>query len=217
MKQFLCGAAERIVTPKVGLSMPGSFGSRYSTGVRDELYTQAVVIDNGETVVALVSIDILDFKAKLAKQIRNGVKKRLSREISIMTAATHTHWGSPTNYLCFGSLPDEESVRRIVTQTVDAIVEAYETRVPVKGGYGVGEEKRISFCRNYYMADGTIKTNPFNEIGQVLNPVSEIDYSVGVLRFEDAWRRSLTLRVILVRWDAVKNMAQIFRRSFAES
>ena len=164
MGQLFCGAAERTITPPIGLSMPGSFGSRYATGVRDELYTQAVVVDDGKTAVALVSIDILDFKASLTATIRREVKARLGTDVQVMTAATHTHWGSPTNYLCFGSAPDAKQVKRIISQTVDAITEAYRNRVPVKAGYGVGEEKRISFCRNYYMTDGTILTNPFRRI-----------------------------------------------------
>ena len=50
--KLLCGAAERISTPKLGLDIPGYFGPRKAKGVRSDLYTQAVVLDDGNVIGA---------------------------------------------------------------------------------------------------------------------------------------------------------------------
>lgn len=186
MKQWKCGAVERKVTPPLGLSIPGYFGPRWATGVKDDLFAEAVVIDDGENAVAMVSIDICDFKAKLSAQIRHGVEKKLGFALPVMVAATHAHTGSPSNYTCLESPKDDKHIAFLVKNCIEAVVEAYENRVPVKAGYAKGEERRISFCRNFHLNDGTIKTNPGRKYAHmIVKPVSEIDYTVGVLRFDD--------------------------------
>ena len=52
MKQLLCGAADRISTPELGLEIPGYFGPRFANGVKSDLYTQAVVLDDGAVIGA---------------------------------------------------------------------------------------------------------------------------------------------------------------------
>jgi len=187
-----CGAAERIITPPLGLPIPGYFGPRYSTGIKDDLYTQAVVLDDGINVFAIVSIDIMDFKASLAKALRNAVKKEAKRDIKILVAATHAHTASPTNYTCLESPGHMPTVRNIIKLSAEAVLEAYEKRVPVKAGYAQGTEERISFCRNYFLNDGTIRTNPgISGAPMVVKPVSEIDKTVTVLRFDDEKGRTV--------------------------
>ncbi len=186
MKQLKCGAAERIITPPLGLGIPGYFGPRYATGIKDELYTQAVVIDDGENVVAIVSIDIMDYKVSLTAALRSEIKKLLGGKVTVMTAATHSHTASPTNYECLKTKPHMPSIRNIIKKSAEAIVEAYNNRVPVKAGYAEGREERISFCRNYFMSDGTIRTNPGrSKEPYAVKPVSEIDHTVSILRFDD--------------------------------
>ncbi|MBE6550769.1 MAG: hypothetical protein E7665_01405 [Ruminococcaceae bacterium] len=186
MKQLKCGAAERIITPALGLGIPGYFGPRYATGVKDELYTQAVVVDDGENAVAVVSIDIMDFKVSLTAALRNEIKKLLGDRVTVMTAATHSHTASPTNYECLKTKPHMPSIRNIIKKSAEAIVEAYNNRVPVKAGFAEGNEDRISFCRNYFMSDGTIRTNPGRcKNPYVERPVSKIDHAVSILRFDD--------------------------------
>lgn len=187
MKQLKCGAAQRIVTPALGLEIPGYFGGRVATGVKDDLYTQAVVLDDGKKLVAIVSSDIIDYKSTLTHSVRRKAKAALGLDIDIMMAATHTHTGMPTNQVEFDAKTDAKTIRNLIDKTVECIEEAYRTRVPVKIGYGEGEEKRISFCRNYFLSDGTIKTNPgAKRAHMIVKPVSKIDYTVAVMRFDDA-------------------------------
>ena len=70
MHQLLCGAAERIITPEFGLVIPGYFKPRISDAVISDLKAHAIVLDDGSVRLAIVHLDIIDFKASLAKQIR---------------------------------------------------------------------------------------------------------------------------------------------------
>lgn len=187
MSQLLCGAAERVITPELGLDIPGYFFVRTATGVKSDLYTQAVVLSREEETLVVISMDILDFQAGFAKEIR----KRLAEQIgvkpsSVMITATHAHTGQPTDYTGFCVKKNTRAMKRLANLTVEAVLEAYEKRREARLGFGVGEEKGISFNRNFYMKDGSIKTNPGKRFpNDIVKPVSEIDHSVNVLRFDD--------------------------------
>ena len=187
MKQLLCGVAERISTPALGVDMPGYFGTRKSTAVKDDLYAQAIVLDNGEKLLAIFSIDILDFVSSFS----NAVRRRLSEAIGIeekavLLVATHAHTSHATNYTGFCVKKNTRVMKRLEDLCVEAGIEAYENRVPVTMKRGTGEQRGISFCRNFFAADGSAATNP--KVGTdpaTMRPMYDIDYSVEVLRFDD--------------------------------
>lgn len=187
MSRFLCGAAERVVTPALGLDIPGYFSVRKGSGVKSDLYSQAVVLQRGEELLVIISIDILDFQASFAKEIRRRLGERIGVPAkSVMVVATHAHTGQPTNYTGFCVKKNTKAMARLADLTVEAAVEAYESRRPVRIGWGVGEQKGISFNRNFYLKDGRIMTNPGKRFpNELVGPISEIDQSVGVIRFDD--------------------------------
>ncbi len=60
------GAAETVITPPVGTPMEG-YGARadVSQGVHDDLHARAVVIDDGDSAVAIVACDLVGVERKL--------------------------------------------------------------------------------------------------------------------------------------------------------
>ncbi len=187
MKQMLCGAAESVITPRLGLSIPGYFGARKATGVKSELMAQAIALDNGDRAVILISIEILDFQASFS----TAVRKRISEKTgvpphSIMIAATHIHTGQPTNYTGFSVKKNTPAMNRLADIVVDTAIQAFEGRKAVHVGFGSGTESRISFNRNFRMADGSIMTNPGKyRPHDILEPLAAADPSVAVLRFDE--------------------------------
>ncbi len=188
MKQLLCGAAERITTPRLGLDIPGYFTARKADGVKSELYVQALVLDDGEQVLVIISLDILDFQRSFATAIR----RRLANELGIspgavLVTATHCHTGQPTNYTGFSVKKNMPAMKRLEDLTTEAAVEAYHSRRPVSVLRASGREERISFRRNILLKDGTAVTNPKPILkDQIVGPLGEIDYGVELLRFDDA-------------------------------
>lgn len=187
MHQLLCGATERVITPELGLVIPGYFHPRISDAVKSDLKAHALVLDDGASRLVIIHLDILDFQASLAKKIRKQIWEKLQiSPSSVMIAATHTHTGSPTNYQGFEEgMLTQAQLSRLIDLTVEAVCEAHEKRVPVKMRYAFGEEKTIAFNRNYLMTDGTIVTNPGKRRPfEVVKPISPIDHTLGVIRFD---------------------------------
>ena len=98
-KPVLCaGAAQRVITPPVGVSMSGwnprASGDIRSRYVHDDLYAKALVLRNGNRAWALVAVDLSGVDAVATEQIRRGAAKRTGLEPgAIMVCATHTHSG----------------------------------------------------------------------------------------------------------------------------
>ena len=92
------GAATRVITPPVGVSMSGwnprASGDIRSRYVHDDLYARALVLSSGERAWALVAVDLTGVDAVATEQIRHGAAKvtGLSPE-TVMVCATHTHSG----------------------------------------------------------------------------------------------------------------------------
>ncbi len=92
------GAAQRVITPPVGVSMSGwnprASGNIRSRYVRDDLYAKALVLSAGERAWALVAVDLSGVDAVATEEIRHGAAERtgLSPD-TIMVCATHTHSG----------------------------------------------------------------------------------------------------------------------------
>ena len=193
MSLLLCGAAERITTPKLGLDIPGYFGPRPAKGVKSDLYTQAVVLDDGREVIVLISVDIVDFQASFARKIRNRLAASLGvKPEAVMTVATHIHTGQPTNYNVIGVKKNTAAMKRLEDLTVEAAEEAFANRRPVHMYCGSGEVRGISFVRNYFKKDGGACTNPSASMRENIGErLTEPDYGMEVIRFDDESGRTV--------------------------
>ena len=60
------GAATSNITPWLGTVIPGLFRPRYAEDVDDELLAKALVLDNGDTRVAMVTCDLIAMPQKVA-------------------------------------------------------------------------------------------------------------------------------------------------------
>lgn len=181
-----CGMHEVVITPTLGSFMPGYFGNRKSTGVKDELYAKALVIESNDELLCLISVDALFIPAKEAEAARKRLSKQWGiHEKQIMISATHSHTGPPVRKGDDGS-PNEPYLSFLVDKMCDAAMMAYQKRRPAKLGIGSGEEKDISFNRRYVMKDGSVRTNPgFANQDQIVRPAGPIDLEVTVMRIDD--------------------------------
>lgn len=128
------GIGKRIITPHVGVPLVG-YGNRASVsqGVHDDLLARAVVIDDGAMQVALCSIDMLWLRKEEVAAIRAAVCARCDLpDANIFLFCTHTHSGPA------GHLPGQWDFS-LVDRIAEAIVEAYNTRVPARIGFGFGQ------------------------------------------------------------------------------
>lgn len=148
---FRAAIAVRNVTPDTLLPVSGGVGP--SKGVKQkigELTVRALVIENGETRVAICSTDFLGFPGVLCKSVRAQVSGIAPENILI--GATHTH-SAPD---CYGFTDksgktgtDIEYLSSVCTKLADAITEAVDKLQPACIKIATGRAQgKIAF--NYY-------------------------------------------------------------------
>ena len=155
---FRAGAAKVDITPT---QLP-----KTSEGILDHIYARAIVIDNGTTSAALVSVDT----GMLGEQVWRTVSQRIEKELGIpaqnlIMNPTHTHSASG------GS----------AEQIFNAIKAAKEKLQPARIGYGTGVSY-INVQRNIIDR----KTHKWWEGANYDGPS---DKTVAVIKFETTqWR-----------------------------
>lgn len=173
-KEFLAGAAKVDITPEDSVVMFG-FSPRYSTGVHDRQHVRALVLDNGEEKIAIISWDILHFSNFPAiEAIREEIfsKTGILQE-NILINATHTHSAME------GVWHDE---------SVDAVVEALNNMKPAR--IGVGSKFIYGLGANRRWPSGKWIGGPLD-----YNPDGIMDNECGVIRVEDYDRNIIAVVV----------------------
>ena len=126
------GVSEVNITPPVGISMCGFAGRKGpSESVHDELFARALVLDNGETQVAIVGADVISFAPDLVARIRKLVAEATGiLEGHVLLNGSHTHSG-PTvmAFRCMGDR-DEAYEDVLCRKVVGAIVMAVDNVEP---------------------------------------------------------------------------------------
>lgn len=135
------GFAEIDVTPKVGekgkpVYLAGFGHNRKATGVNDPLYARAVVLADGKSKIAIVSVDVVG----LFLEFCDGVRKQLPGFTQVVVTSTHNHEGPDTLGL-WGMSPLQNGVDRdymgaLEKQVVRAVQDADKARQEVTARIG---------------------------------------------------------------------------------
>ncbi|MBC8231129.1 hypothetical protein H8E77_16375 [bacterium] len=98
-KGLKAGAAQSNITPLLGTSLAGSFNDRKAVDVMDDLHAKALVLDDGETKVALVVCDLIVLEVEDVNRARQIIETRCGiPPENVMISCTHTHTGpAPSN------------------------------------------------------------------------------------------------------------------------
>ncbi len=183
---MLAGFCEKEFTPEKG-NMPGEIGPYYAKGARTPLMAHVAVITSGEQTQVFVSMDIIFITVGLSDRIKKKIADALSVPVeNILLACTHTHTGCGTDYQCWGTPAEPEVAEFAGDMAVAAAKEAFENRTECKYGTGVGYEPRFSFNRDWYMADGRLRSNPGFRGDDLVAPFDTVDQSVHVMRIDSA-------------------------------
>jgi len=182
------GLARTNITPPPGANVPGGFFPRPGMYIHDDLYATAMVVDDGQTCLALVGLDSLSVKHSTVEAGR-----KLARKLcgipgqNIMVGASHTHCGGPTCD-CLGSRHEKWYCDLVGKQIGAAVAEASRKKVPAQIAIGRGCEDSVAFNRRFVMSDGKETTHPGKANPSIRKPAGPIDPEVGVIaaRAEDS-------------------------------
>jgi neutral ceramidase len=201
-QDFRAGAAQVDITPTLGTLINGDFITHYARYIHDQLYAKALVLKQGETVVAMVIVDICamprDFldEVKIIIQHQTGILPQ-----NVLIASTHTHAAGSVASLLLGAadLPYRQKLPGLI---VEAVTLAAQNLRPAKVGFGAVDVPEHVVCRRFFMKAGYaarnpvtggldgVKTNPFGDEQQIDRRVVPVDPQVGFLAvkgLDDRW------------------------------
>src|SRR5690606_26778116 len=170
-KLFQAGAATSNITPKIGSSVNGGFQDRTAMNIHDEMHARGLVLDDGETLLAMVVMDL----CLVGREVMDKAKIKANKHTGIpvenmLMSATHTH-SAGTAHGTGQSEPDPAYLEFLSERAADAVIRAYHNRRPAKIGWAVGHEPSQVFNRRWKMKPGTDLPNPFGGQDRVkMNP-----------------------------------------------
>jgi hypothetical protein len=156
--------------------------------VNDPLYVKALVLSDGTTTAAIITVDAVSFGeiGTIGNDFLPKVRSRLDKELGIKSMnvlANASH--------CHGNVCADVDQR-----TVQAVKEALHNLVPVKVGAGVGHENRIMVNRRMKLKNGkeadvrhAYSQPPDDQIAEV----GPVDPEIGILRLDRLDGRTLAV------------------------
>jgi neutral ceramidase len=191
------GAAAVKITPPSGTPMAGYYDPRGSTGVLDDLFAKAAVLDDGQTRVALVVCDLIGLTESVVAEARKLIqeKTKIPGE-RVMLSATHTHTGpaltrgTPRDDVDgAGTEPARKYTAGLPALIAQAVADAQSRLAPARASFARESEHRLSFNRRYWMKDGSVGWNPGRLNPRTIRPAGPIDPEVDIVCFETPRRK----------------------------
>ena len=187
--ELRAGAAQVVITPVPGIGLAGYYFERGADGTNDDLFAKALVLNDGNTRVALVTLDLISTTRPMVEAARREIEKATGIPGSnVMISATHAHTapvlagrsvvedpsgsGSPLSKNYSAGLPAliAESVQRAAEKLQSARLSAAVTLEP-----------DLSFNRRFHLRDGSVGWNSGKGNTNIVRPAGPIDPEVRVL------------------------------------
>ena len=185
------GAAAIKITPPVGSIMGMSYGVTVSEGVHDDIYAEALVLEEGDVKTVFITFDFVSLPYTFVERTKELIAKRA--EIpgkNIIMIAKHTHAGPQMNPLFWdavGGLPKQKSEGYIknLPEVIAEGVQLAKSRIqPVRVSVGTIKENTVNFNRRFLLKDGSVKMNPGRMNPDIVRPAGPVDPDVSIVLFE---------------------------------
>ena len=145
------------ISPQKGVELAGyPHCPRPNKGVHDPLYACCLYLNNGKNEVIIVTLDLLYFGKKYAKQLRDKFNKK------IMFTCTHTHSGPWASQVLASEIADgikcnddyikdlieklEEGINEALSNTFDAKLGTYVGHCGAEQGVGGNRRVKNGLC-----------------------------------------------------------------------
>ena len=172
-KPFLAGAATSNITPHLGGTIVGGFVRFPATCIHDELHARCLVLDDGQTRLAVVVCDLLgigratDAEARKLVDAATGIPPE-----RVLISCVHTH--SACDARC-AAPKDGRPVAGydgfVARRIADGVKRAMNLLRPAELTFVTAAAPEHVFNRRWLMKPGTAPPNPFGTIDKVkMNP-----------------------------------------------
>jgi hypothetical protein len=156
------GAAAIDITPKsLPVLVNGGFLQSSAKVINDHLFARCLVLDDGETRLAIVVVDscmmhreLLD-RAKEMARVKTGIPTE-----RMLISATHTH-SAPAAMGALGCAADPSYVAFLPERIAEGIAQATENLTSAQVGWGKIDDDRHTFCRRWIRRPDRVAEDPF--------------------------------------------------------
>lgn len=173
-RKFQAGAATSNITPPLGGLIVGGFLPAPAKHIHDELHARCLVLDDGQTRLAFVVLDLLGIHRSVSDEARKLIAERtgIPKE-RVLISGTHTH--SAVSALGGDRLkldaPLDDYQQFVVRRIADGVQRAINNLRPAQIAFGTVEAPEHVFNRRWSMRPGTVPENPFGGTDKVkMNP-----------------------------------------------
>ena len=177
--ELKAGAVKVDITPQQGVSLDGPISKNGPVlGVHDPLHARALVLDDGNTRLALVICDACFIGGEVFDSAKQQVQARtgLPTERMLM-AATHTHAAPRAVHIGTGAL-DDEYHRYLADRIATAVIQAEAQLSPAEIAWASFDVPEYVRCRRFLCRPGSVGPNPFGEEGERVKSVAGISSAI---------------------------------------
>ena len=202
------GAATSNITPEIGLDIIGGFSPIPSTHIHDELHARCLVLDDGQTKIALVVCDLLGLSRSLCLSARQQIQEATGiPSENVMISGTHTH--SATSALGergYNSDQELNDYQRFVARRIaDGVRRAVNQLRPAQVGFGSVDVPEHVFNRRWFMQEGSpalvspfgkidkVRMNPPGGVPELIEPAGPIDPTVSYIAVREPGGRMISI------------------------
>jgi uncharacterized small protein (DUF1192 family) len=174
VKTLSVGVSTVNITPSVGFDNMGDYMRlQPAVGVGNELFAKALVLDDGEEKIAIVTADIIYFTDRLTEETRERIEKLTGiKGENVLLSGSHTH-SSPA--IADKDKPSREYLVELSKKVAGAVFMADGNKREALVGCGVGKAE-VSINR-WQRTDEGVRWGP--------NPDAPVDHDVMVMRVDD--------------------------------
>ena len=187
------GFGETDITPPDGLYMCGSLDPRKNDGMTDPLQSHAMVVESGDSRIAIVGVDLIGLPKALADEIIAEAAGRTGIPVhAIMIACSHTHSGPYTAEGLYSSQVTDTGYLSTLPDRIATSVEQATGQVePATMHIGRALVHHGLHNRRVICPDGKVLNtwmpvalNDLELIPQVLGTAGPVDPELWVVRFD---------------------------------
>lgn len=205
--ELKAGAATSNITPELGTTIVGSFSPFPAEHVHDELHARCLVVESGDTTVAIVICDVLGLKSNVCTEARRLIEENTGIPAeNVLVAATHTHSAGSAlgteRYDYYDELNDYQTF--LARRISDGVQRAKNLLRPAEVAFGSVDVPEHVHNRRWIMNDGTAPPNPFGNIDKVkmnpprasenlVEPAGPVDPEVSFVAFREPDGRLISL------------------------
>jgi hypothetical protein len=197
------GAAAVDITPtQFPMNMPGGFSANQAEKAHDPFHSRALVLDDGQTTVAMVVVDVLG----AGPEVLNEAKAIAAQQTGMapermLICSTHTHSGPSVNTRTETAAA---YYKVFVEGIANSIIRAHAALRPAAIGAASHPLPDEVFNRRWYLKPGQMPLNPFGKFDRVKmnpgtnpnvidRPAGPTDPDITILSIQDTKRKPLAL------------------------